>query len=148
MSSGVREFKLFLGFHTNAQTLFPELSIFGYQTLGWILCHQFESINHPISQIKEMLRFLNHPSNLQPAKSSAKFLRNMKRARLRMNILTPPAPGRFPWSGFPALIWQTAQAMNASPAYQLCVDYNLQGRKYILAGKFSFTTHFVFLSTF
>lgn len=53
MSSEMREFKLFLGFHTNAQTLFPELPVSVYQTLGWILCYQFESFNHPMTDKRE-----------------------------------------------------------------------------------------------
>lgn len=109
-----------------------------WHLLFWLI--SFKLI-HPTPQVKKLLQFLNHPSNLQPGKPSAKSLGNIKWARLRMNSLTHPAPGTLPSGGFPAFILAnttgTPGAHERSPAYQLRVDYNLQSRKYLFVVKFS-----------
>lgn len=97
-----------------------------------------------------MLEFLNHPSNLQPAKSSAKF--GEHEMTLKMNSLTPPAPGRFPWSGFPAFICGKHHRHSRCPWKKPCIPtvcrWQPPGQKIPACREILLTTHLVFLSTF
>lgn len=108
--------------------------------------------NHPISQLKEMLKLQNPPGNLQPAKPSAKFLGNLQWAGLRMSSLTPPAPGRFPCSGFPAFICgkhhRHSQCPWKKPWIPTVCRLQPPGQKIPICREILLTTHLVFLSTF